>query len=50
MRPNVDTFVMDHEKTFEDASGSVEVNSIPVCNVSIVLHKLWSLLQIPNEV
>lgn len=49
MRPDVYAFVMDHEQTLEDAGWSVEVNPIPVCNVGVILHKLRSLLQIPNE-
>lgn len=44
MRPDVDTLVVYHKQTLDDASRCVEVNAVPIGNVGIVLHKLRRLL------
>jgi len=49
MCPNVDTFVVHHEKTFEKTSWSVKIDAIAVCYLSVILHKLRSFFVIADK-
>lgn len=44
MRPNIDTFIMDHKETFEYFGRSIEINSISVSYAAVIFHELWSFL------
>jgi hypothetical protein len=47
--PNVDAFVVEHEKTFDNFFGSVEVDSVAMRNMLIILHVLRSSVIISDR-
>lgn len=49
MAPDVNAFVMDHKQAFEYFNGSIEVDSVAMCDVLIVLHVVWSLMVMANQ-
>lgn len=47
--PDVDAFVVQHEKTFDNFFGSVEVDSVAMRDMLIILHVLRSSVIISDS-
>jgi transaldolase len=50
VRPDVDTLVVQHEQTPQDARGSIEVDAVAMCDVQVILHESRRLFVFTNEV
>ena len=48
MSPDVNTFIMDHEETFDDFFWIVKVYPIPMCDIYVILHIGRSLFIVTN--
>lgn len=46
MAPDVDTLVVEHEQTFKDLFGRVEIDAITVCDMLVVFHVIRSCMVI----
>jgi hypothetical protein len=49
MTPNVDAFVMDHEKTLNNLERSIKVNSVSMRDMLIVFHVGRRLIIMSNN-
>jgi len=50
MSPDVNTLIMKHKQTLEDADSCFKIDAVPIRYLVIVLHEVWRHLERTDKV